>query len=144
MRRHNREVDHDSVVHLLDPSEEQRLRQRQHYCANVSMIDTKVGEIMDSLERNGYLENSIIIFTSDHGDCLTDHGHSQKWTMYEQVMRVPLIVWTQDGRFGQARKVDDLISLFDIGPAILEMANCEVPENFSAQSLLPALQDDSD
>ena len=93
LRQHNFEIDHDSVVLDLEPSEAQRQRQRAYYLANVTMIDEKVGEIMDALENNGYLENSIIIFTSDHGDCLTDHGHSQKWTMYEQVTRVPLIVW---------------------------------------------------
>jgi arylsulfatase A-like enzyme len=106
------------------------------------MIDEKVGEIMGQLEAQGYLENSIIIFTSDHGDCLTDHGHSQKWTMYEQVTRVPLIVWSSDGRFGKGRQVDDTVSLFDVGPTILEMAGCEVPKHFSARSLLPALQDE--
>ncbi|MEM6916871.1 MAG: sulfatase-like hydrolase/transferase [Verrucomicrobiota bacterium] len=141
MRVHNNEVDHDSVVLPLAPTEEQRLNQRRHYCANVSMIDEQVGKIMESLEEQGYLENSILIFTSDHGDCLTDHGHSQKWTMYEQVMRVPLIVWTPDGRFGRGRKVDELVSLFDLGPTILEMAGCEVSDHFSAESLLPALEE---
>ena len=141
MRVHNNEVDHDSVVLPLSPTEEQRLNQRQHYCANVSMIDEQVGQIMDSLEKNGYLENSILIFTSDHGDCLTDHGHSQKWTMYEQVIRVPMIVWASDGRFGKGRTVEEKVSLFDIGPTILELAGCEVPEHFSAESLVPALEE---
>jgi len=139
MRVHNHEVDHDSVILPLAPTEEQRLNQRRHYSANVSMIDEQVGQIMESLDAQGYLENSIIIFTSDHGDCLTDHGHSQKWTMYEQVTKVPLIVWTPDGRFGKGRRVDELVSLFDIGPTILEMADCEPPAHFSAESLLPAL-----
>ncbi|MEM9016612.1 MAG: sulfatase/phosphatase domain-containing protein, partial [Verrucomicrobiota bacterium] len=72
----------------------------------------------------------------------TDHGHSQKWTMYEQVTRVPLIVWAPDGRFGKGRRVDELVSLFDLGPTILELAGCEVPSHFSAESLLPALNED--
>lgn len=144
MRVHNNEVDHDSVVLPLDPTEEQRLNQRRHYCANVSMIDEQVGRIMESLERNGYLENSVIIFTSDHGDCLTDHGHSQKWTMYEQVTRVPMIVWSADGRFGKGRKVEEKVSLFDLGPTILELAGCEVPAHFSAESLVPALEERPD
>ena len=58
---------------------------RAHYFANVEMIDTQVGRIMDALERRGTLENSIIIFTSDHGDNLGDHGLSQKWAPYEEV-----------------------------------------------------------
>ncbi|MDF1850797.1 MAG: sulfatase-like hydrolase/transferase [Verrucomicrobiales bacterium] len=143
MRVHNHEVDHDSVVLPLDPTEEQRLNQRRHYCANVSMIDEEVGRIMESLEAQGYLEDSIIVFTSDHGDCLTDHGHSQKWTMYEQVTRVPLIFWAADGRFGAGRRVEDLVSLFDVGPTLMELAGVEVPDHFSARSLLPALDGDT-
>ena len=94
LRRHNVEVDHDSIVHVINPTEAQRHRQRAYYLANISMIDEKIGEILASLEQSGRLEDSVVIFTSDHGDCLTDHGHSQKWTMYEQVTRVPLVVWS--------------------------------------------------
>ncbi|MEC5126419.1 sulfatase-like hydrolase/transferase [Verrucomicrobiales bacterium BCK34] len=143
MRKHNNEVDHDSVVLPLAPTEQQRLDQRRHYLANVTMIDTKIGEIIESLDEQGYLENSVIIFTSDHGDCLTDHGHSQKWTFYEQVTRMPTIVWSSNGRFGKGgRKIDELTSLFDLGPTILELAGCEVPANFTARSLMPALLED--
>ena len=89
MRVHNSEVDHDSVIHLLNPTPQQRHRQRAYYMANVSMIDDKVGELLAALEDQGYLENAVVIFTSDHGDCLGDHGHSQKWTMYDIITRVP-------------------------------------------------------
>ncbi|MDF1810696.1 MAG: sulfatase-like hydrolase/transferase [Verrucomicrobiales bacterium] len=140
MRYHNHEVDHDSVILPLPPTEEQRLDQRRHYMANVTMIDQKVGEIMDTLEQQGYLDNAIVIFTSDHGDCLTDHGHSQKWTFYEQVTRVPAVVWSSNGKFGEGGKmIDELVSLFDFGPTILELAGCKVPDNFMAESLVPAL-----
>ena len=139
LRRHNNEIDHDSVVLDLDPTEEQRHRQRAYYLANVSMIDQKVGEIMDALEKKGYLDNSIVIFTSDHGDCLTDHGHSQKWTMYDLITRVPTIVWAP-GRFEGGRDVDGLCQQMDLGPTILELAGLEVPEVMEAKSLLPALK----
>ncbi|MEC8475115.1 MAG: sulfatase-like hydrolase/transferase, partial [Planctomycetota bacterium] len=139
LRQHNFEIDHDSVVLDLEPSEAQRQRQRAYYLANVTMIDEKVGEIMDALENNGYLENSIVIFTSDHGDCLTDHGHSQKWTMYEQVTRVPLIVWAPN-RFKEGKKVDGLVQLMDLGPTILEWAGLGIPEDWEAISLSRALE----
>ena len=95
LRKHNNEIDHDSVVLDLEPTREQRHRQRAYYLANVTMIDEKIGEILNALEKHGYLENGIVIFTSDHGDCLTDHGHSQKWTMYDLVTRVPMVVWVR-------------------------------------------------
>lgn len=66
------------------------------------MIDEKFGEIMNALEEQDYLKNSIVIFTSDHGDCMTDHGHSQKWTMYDLVTRVPMIVWAPDRFWGSS------------------------------------------
>lgn len=138
LRIHNQEIDHDSVIMDLNPSNEQRHRQRAYYLANVTMIDEKVGEIMDALERNGYLNNSILIFTSDHGDCLTDHGHSQKWTMYEQITRVPMIVWAPE-RFGAARSVHAMVQQMDIGPTILEWAGLEPPSDWEAQSLSAAL-----
>ncbi|MYC22607.1 MAG: sulfatase-like hydrolase/transferase, partial [Caldilineaceae bacterium SB0662_bin_25] len=142
MRAHNAEVDHDSVMHLLDPTREQRHRQRAYYMANVSMIDEKVGELLAALEEQGYLENAVVIFTSDHGDCLGDHGHSQKWTMYDIITRVPTIVWAPN-RFAGGRSLDQLCSLFDLGPTILELAGLETPEDFAAESLLPALEGES-
>lgn len=139
MRQHNVEVDHDSVVHQLEPSYEARHRQRAYYCANMTMIDEKVGEIVESLERKGYLDNSVIIFTSDHGDCLTDHGHSQKWTMYDLITRVPLLIWAP-GRYDAGRVCDQLVQQMDLGPTILELAGCEVPETLEAETMLPALE----
>ncbi len=139
LRVHNNEIDHDSVVLDLNPTHEQRHRQRAYYLANVTMIDEQVGQILEALERNGYLKNSVVIFTSDHGDCLTDHGHSQKWTMYDLITRMPTIVWAP-GRFGRGRTIDALCQQMDLGPTILELAGVEVPAELEAISLLPALE----
>ena len=135
MIQHNCEVDHDSVVHQWHPSREARHRQRAYYCGNVTLIDEQVGKIMKTLDATGYGKNSIIIFTSDHGDCLTDHGHSQKWTMYDTVTRVPLIIWSP-GRFVRGYRYEGLCSLLDIGATILEMAGLEPPSKMEAESLL--------
>tara|TARA_Y100000588_G_scaffold362601_1_gene424460 strand:+ start:981 stop:2414 length:1434 start_codon:yes stop_codon:yes gene_type:complete len=132
------EYNPDAVRHLANPSPEQRHRQRAYYLANVTMIDEKVGEIMQSLENNGYLDNSVVIFTSDHGDALTDHGHSQKFTFYEPVVRVPCIVWSPS-RFSGGRKCDDLIQIMDLAPTVLEMAGLEPNQSMEAQSLMPLL-----
>lgn len=139
MRVHNTEVDHDSVVHQLNPTRDQRHRQRAYYLANVTMIDEKIGTILQALEDKGYLENGIVIFTSDHGDCLTDHGHSQKWTMYDQVTRVPLVVWAP-GRFAGGRSIDALCQQMDIGPALLEWAGAAQPDPVEAVSVGGAIR----
>jgi arylsulfatase A-like enzyme len=139
MRVHNTEVDHDSIVYQLNPTRAQLHRQRAYYLANVTMIDEKVGEILQALDERGYLDNAVVIFTSDHGDALGDHGHSQKWTMYDVITRMPLVVWAP-GYYAGGRKLDGLCQQMDIGPAILDLAGVQVPQAFEAQSLAPALR----
>ncbi|HET7559772.1 MAG TPA: sulfatase-like hydrolase/transferase [Limnochordia bacterium] len=139
LREHNVEIDHDSVVHDLNPTAEQLQRLRSHYLANVTMIDEQIGELMAALKQQGYLDNAVVIFTSDHGDALGDHGHIQKWTMYESIVRVPLIVWSPE-RFDGGRRLDALVQQMDLGATILELAGLPVPATMEAQSLLPALQ----
>ena len=143
LRVHNSEVDHDSVVMPLEVTEQQRHRQRAYYLANVTMIDEKVGEILSALESNGYGDNTIVIFTSDHGDCVTDHGQSQKWTMYEQITRVPMIVWAPS-RFRGGQSVAALVQQMDLGPTILEWAGVDVPEELEANSLSEAFESPAD
>jgi len=139
LREHNCEIDHDSVVHQMEPTAQQRHRQRAYYLANVTMIDEKVGEIMQALEEQDYLDDAVVIFTSDHGDCLTDHGHSQKWTMYDTITRVPTIIWSP-GQIAGGRRVNGLCQLFDLGPTVLELAGVEPAPTMEAMSLLPTLQ----
>lgn len=139
LRRNHFEGNHDAVVHLKDPTEEQMQRQRRHYYANVSMIDEQVGLLIEALERRGVLDNTVIVFTSDHGDCLNDHGHSQKWNMYEQSVHVPAIFRGPNIPSGQ--RVTDLVSLMDLGPTILETCGVEPPEWMEAESLRPYFED---
>jgi arylsulfatase A-like enzyme len=139
MIEHNCEVDHDSVVHLAKPTAKQRRRQREYYLANVTMIDQKIGEILQTLDEQGYLDNSVVIFTSDHGDCLGDHGHSQKWTMYDTITRVPTVV-RAPGRVQAGRKLDGLYQQMDLGPTILELAGVPVPDTVEADSVLSTLE----
>ena len=131
---------HDAVIHLENPTSEQLRLQRAHYYANVSMIDTQVGKIVEALEARGVLDDTVIIFTSDHGDCLNDHGHSQKWNMYEQSVHVPAVIcWP--GKIAFGKKIPDLVSLMDFGPTVLEMADVPVPDWMEARSLADVLYD---
>jgi arylsulfatase len=139
LRQNMTSLNFDSVNWRTDISREELLRLRRHYAANVSMIDAQVGLIMAALDARGYLDDAIVIFTSDHGDALGDHGHIQKWTMYDTVLRVPLIFWSK-GRIPRSRLRDDLIQLIDIAPTILEAADLPVPPEFEARSLWGALE----
>ncbi|HYF18165.1 MAG TPA: sulfatase-like hydrolase/transferase, partial [Ramlibacter sp.] len=133
---------YDSVSWKDQPTREELLRIRRHYAANVTMIDDKVGEILQTLDDKGYLDNAIVIFTSDHGDALGDHGHIQKWTMYDASVKVPLILWSKKGI--AARRNDSLVQWMDIAPTILEAAGVAPPKSFEARSLWPILKGEAE
>lgn len=130
---------HDAAPHAIDAPHAQRHRQLAHYLANVTLIDGEVGRLLDALERAGRLANAVVIFTSDHGDCLGDHGHAQKWNMYEVVVRVPLVVWSGGALQGRGT-IDAMVQSIDLAPAILELAGCDIPSWWETQSLAPALR----
>jgi arylsulfatase A-like enzyme len=94
---------------------------------------------MQVLKRRGYLDNTIVIFCSDHADALGDHGHIQKWTMYDCVTRVPLVFWAPEG-IGKSVVCQDLVQLMDIAPTILDVADVPVPGNWEAKSLTPMIR----
>jgi arylsulfatase A-like enzyme len=83
-----------------------------------------------------------VIFTSDHGDSLGDHGHIQKWTMYDEIVRVPLVVWSP-GRVQAGQVRDELCQLMDVGRTVLDLAGVAAPPSMQADSLLPGLEGES-
>lgn len=129
----------DSTAHRPFADMEDRKRQRACYHANQEMIDGKIGEILDTLDALGYLDNAIVVYTSDHGDCLGDHGLSQKWSFYDQITRVPLIVWSKNKALvPNGKSVPGLVQQHDIAQWLLEMAGIEVPEFFETESIAAA------
>ncbi|MGE3848911.1 MAG: sulfatase-like hydrolase/transferase [Gammaproteobacteria bacterium] len=132
------EFNFDSIAWRRGATREDLLRLRRHYAANVTMIDTKIGQILEALQARGLLENALVIFTSDHADALGDHGHIQKWTMYDTVVRVPLIFWSRNLGVNPGRR-DELVQMFDVAPTILEAAGVDIPVDFEARSLWGSL-----
>jgi len=113
---------------------------RRHYYAKITTVDEQVGKILDALESKGWLDNSLIIFCSDHGEMLGDHGLAYKWLMYDAITNIPLIV--RDGRTAKSPSTnDDLVSLMDLGPTILEAAGIDIPTYLEGRSLQPYLND---
>ncbi len=136
MRRHE-EGDNCIRIRLSKAGPEGVQRLRAAYYAGVTFIDEWVGRILEALERRGLLENSIVVFTSDHGDALGDNGMIFKWFMYDAMLRVPLLVWSP-GRVAAGR-TEALVELLDVGPTLLELAGLVVPWGMPAMSLAPAL-----
>jgi arylsulfatase len=109
------------------------------YCAMIKLIDDQVGRIMQALEDSGQRENTVVIFTSDHGETLGDHGLIEKGCrFYEGLVRVPLI-FSWPGHFQQGVTSDALVELLDKTPTIMQLAGLEVPERMQGRSLLPIL-----
>lgn len=138
-RVHDSKVDHDAVLWSMNPTPAQLRRLRAYYLANVSMIDEALGRLLAVLDRKGYLDESLIVFTSDHGEALGEHGLVQKWSMYDTVTRVPAIVWAP-GEVTQGRRESGLVQLFDLGATVLDWAGAPMPPACQARSLVPALR----
>ena len=107
------------------------------YYAMIELIDDQVGRILDALRESGQADDTLVIFTSDHGEMLGDHGLIQKGCrFYEGLVRVPLMLaWPREIRGGQVS--DALVELTDLAPTLLEAAGEPVPEWMQGRSLLP-------
>lgn len=111
----------------------------KNYLRNVDGLDDSVGKIRDYLQENGLEENTIVIYTSDQGFFLGDHGWYDKRWMYEESLRTPLIVhWPRVTKTGAT--CDQIVQNIDMAPTILEMAGLEVPESMHGTSLAPLLR----
>jgi len=109
------------------------------YYAQIELIDDQVGRMLETLEATGQRDNTIVIFTSDHGDMVGDHGLLQKGCrFYEGAVHVPLIVSWPAGTKGGLRS-DALVELTDLVPTLLESLDMPVPDYVQGQSLLPIL-----
>jgi len=109
-----------------------RITRRQN-CAKIEHIDYHVGELVAELKRRGEWDNTILIFSSDHGDMLGDHGQYAKQSPYESAIRVPLLI---HGPGIAAQSSDALVELFDCGATICDAAGVEQPPQSEARSFL--------
>jgi len=111
---------------------------RSHYYGMINVVDDGIGAMLDTLEERGLLDNTIVIYASDHGEMLLDRNLYGKQLMYEQSARVPLIVrWPE--RFGQGVKSEALVSSLDLIATLLDVAGAEMPV-VHGQSLSPLLE----
>lgn len=132
---------HESQIDLRGRTGEEIERMKRHYFAKITTVDEQVGRVMDALERRGWLDNSMIIFCSDHGEMLGDHGLAYKWLMYDPIVHIPLMV-RHPKSVSNPSETTDLVSLMDLGPTILEAAGIEVPTYLEGRSLIPYLKGD--
>ncbi len=114
-------------------TDEHKATIRAHYAALVKGIDDKVGKIIDALKSTHQYDNTIIIFCSDHGDYLGDHGLIGKGTYYESSTKVPLIVRNPSMSEGIVHRGP--ATIMDITATLLHCAGCQVPDYMDSKPL---------
>jgi len=113
------------------------------YYASISYMDAQVGRVLDTLDELGLRENTIVIFTSDHGYLLGEHDKFQKQHLFEEATRVPFIlsVPSMSATHGEATR--HLTELIDLYPTVAGLAGLTPPKDLQGQSLVPLLENPS-
>jgi iduronate 2-sulfatase len=119
-----------------------RRQARQAYLASISFMDAQVGRVIETLDRLGLSDNTIIVFTSDHGYHMGEHGLWQKMSLFEESSRVPLLI-VAPGLSSKGAVARSPVSHIDLYPTLAELCSVPAPENLQGQSLVPLLKDPS-
>src|SRR5690606_13758365 len=105
---------------------------RAKYMGSVTLVDRAVGDILAALEDSGLADNTIVVYTSDHGDLMGDHGIFEKCVLYEEAIRVPLLVrvpWLEG-----PRRVAEPIGHIDLVPTLLDLLGQPAPAELPGRS----------
>ncbi len=131
------EGDHDSIA--SQTNEYDALEVKANYYAMIMQIDDQLRRIVDVLRDTGQLDNTIIVYMSDHGELLGDHGLILKGCrFFEGLVRVPLVFSWPEG-FARGVTSEALVETVDVAPTLLEAAGLPVPPSMQGRSLLPIL-----
>ena len=114
-------------------------RYMRDYLACVAAVDKSVGKVLDFLKETGLDKNTIVVYTSDQGFYLGEHGWFDKRWMYRESLRTPLLIrWPGTIKAGTVN--NDLVSNLDFGETFIDIAGAEVPEDMQGQSMVPILK----
>lgn len=129
-------------------SEEEKMRWRyqrymQDYLGTIAAVDENVGKVLDYLEANGLMENTIIVYTSDQGFYLGEHGWFDKRFVYDESFKTPLLVaWP--GKIKPGSRSEEMVQNLDFAQTFLEAAQIPVPSDMQGESLVPLLTGNSE
>ena len=130
-----------AYVNPFSPTEAEFREMAARAYGMVSMVDNGIGRIFETLEESGLADDTIVIFTSDHGDMFGDHGMMLKGAMhYDGCIRTPLLINAPDKPAGVC---DSLVGSIDLGPTILALAGTENFHGMQGHDLTPLLDDPS-
>ncbi|MCK4556420.1 MAG: DUF4976 domain-containing protein, partial [Candidatus Aminicenantes bacterium] len=109
-------------------------RYMEDYLGCIAAVDENIGRVLDYLDRSGLTENTIVLYTSDQGFYLGDHGWYDKRFMYEESLRMPLVA-RFPGSIKSGSVNDELVSYIDFAPTFLELAGADIPQDMQGHSL---------
>ena len=112
---------------------------KEAYYATISFVDAQLGRILDYLEVSGLDKNTIVVFTSDHGYHMGEHGHWQKQTLFENATRIPLIISTPNSEI-KGVKSNSPVELIDLYPTLMDLTNINTPKHVVGKSLEPLMK----
>jgi arylsulfatase A-like enzyme len=113
-------------------------RYMQDYLGTIASVDENVGRVLDYLEENGLMENTIIVYTSDQGFYLGEHGWFDKRFVYDESFKTPLLV-SWPGKVKAGSKTDEMVQNLDFAQTFLEAAGIPAPASMQGESLIPLL-----
>ena len=114
-------------------------RVKANYYGLVEMVDRALGEILDALQESGMAENTVVAFTSDHGEMMGDHAQIAKGVLYEEAVRVPCMIrvpWLSR----QRTDINGPFSQIDLAPTLLDLLGEPLPEDLQGRSRRPVLE----
>ena len=112
-------------------------RYMRDYLKTLKSLDDNVGRVLDYLDKSGLSENTLVVYTSDQGFYMGEHGWFDKRFMYEESFHTPLLMRLPGGAKGT---IDEMVQNIDYTPTFLELAGAEIPEDIQGVSLLPLLK----
>lgn len=137
-----RDIDFQDQVRT--PEEHHAREAQAKYYAMIAQIDDQFGRLLQALDASGQADNTVVIYTSDHGESLGDHGLMFKGCrFYEGLVRVPLI-FRWPGKIVQGLRSDALVELLDVTATVMNLAGLEQPQEMQGRSLLPILTGQAD
>ena len=159
VRRYQADYDGDPMLHpnygrASDYTSEELVNLRAHYCAEAELVDRWVGRCLQKIDDLGLWDDSIVIFTADHGMSIGEHGRTGKsnindgddryWPIYPEIAQVPFLIAAPGLEGG--REVAGIVQPPDVLPTVLELAGLDVqtPEPLHGESFAPMLRGESD
>jgi len=109
------------------------------YLRCIASVDDNIGRVLDYLDEKGLAENTIVVYTSDQGFYLGEHGWYDKRFMYEESLRMPLIV-RYPKEIQQGVATEDMVLNLDFAPTFLDLAGVQIPREIQGESFRPILQ----